>query len=172
MCEIRRIDMTQGADFQHADPITAYPIHRVVSVIDSLQEAKQAVHALREAGFSAQDIHLIQSQDFLAGVQEWKQRKNPLSQVVEIFLASYDEGFPGELMRSVGLLIAAIHLLAQQKRFNNYVHPSRKRRLSSRGAAFLMILSLSKLSEVQQQQLEHMTLHEELHIVYLLTCYA
>jgi hypothetical protein len=29
-------------------------------------------------------------------------------------------------MRSVGLLIAAIHLLAQQKRFKNYVHRSRE----------------------------------------------
>jgi len=45
----------------------------------------------------------------------------------------------------------------------------RKRRLSSRGAAFLMILSPSKLSKVQQHQLEHMTLHEELHTVYLLS---
>ncbi len=45
----------------------------------------------------------------------------------------------------------------------------RKRRLSSRGAAFLMILSPSKLSEVQQQQLEQMNLHEELHTVYLLS---
>ena len=88
--------MTPDAGFQHTDPVTSYPIHRVVCVIDSLQEAKQAVHALQDAGFSAEDIHLIQSQDFIAGVQEWKQRKNPLSQVVEIFLASYDEGFPGE----------------------------------------------------------------------------
>jgi transposase len=72
-------------------------------------------------------------------------------------------------MLSGGLLIVVIHLLPQQKRFNNYVHRSRKRRLSSRGAAFLMILSPSKLSEVQQQQLEHMTLHEELHTVYLLS---
>src|SRR5207302_9347770 len=44
-----------------------------------------------------------------------------------------------------------------------------KRRLSSRGAAFLMILSPSKLSGVQQQQLEQMNLHEELHTVYLLS---
>jgi transposase len=45
----------------------------------------------------------------------------------------------------------------------------RKRRLSSRGAAFLMILSPSKLSEVQQQQVEQMNLNEELHTVYLLS---
>lgn len=32
-----------------------------------------------------------------------------------------------------------------------------------------MILSPLKLSEVQQQQLEHMTLHEEHHTVYLLS---
>jgi len=45
----------------------------------------------------------------------------------------------------------------------------RKPRLSSRGAAFLMILSPSKLSKVQQHQLEQLTLHEELHTVYLLS---
>jgi transposase len=45
----------------------------------------------------------------------------------------------------------------------------RKRRLSSRGAAFLMILSPSQLSEVQQQQVEQMNLNEELHTVYLLS---
>jgi transposase len=45
----------------------------------------------------------------------------------------------------------------------------RKRRLSSRGAAFLMILPPSKLTRVQQQQIEHMNLHEELRTVYLLS---
>lgn len=88
--------MPSDAGFQHADPVTAYPLHRVVGVIDTLQEAQQAVHAMQDADFSAEDIHLIQSQDFIAGVQEWKQRRSPLVQVVEIFLASYDEGFPGE----------------------------------------------------------------------------
>ena len=45
----------------------------------------------------------------------------------------------------------------------------RKRRLSSRGAAFLMILSPSKLTKVQQQQIEQITLTEELRTVYLLS---
>ncbi len=45
----------------------------------------------------------------------------------------------------------------------------RKRRLSSRGAAFLMILSPSKLTKVQQQQVEQMNLNEDLHAVYPLS---
>lgn len=45
----------------------------------------------------------------------------------------------------------------------------RKRRLCSRGAAFLMILSPLKLTEVQQQQIEQITLTEELRTVYLLS---
>ena len=45
----------------------------------------------------------------------------------------------------------------------------RKRRLSSRGAAFLMILSPSKLTKVQQQQVAQMNLNEELRAVYLLS---
>lgn len=88
--------MPLDAGVQSTDPITAYPLHRVVGVINSLQEAKQAVHTLQDAGFSAENIHLIQSQDFIAGVQEWKQQRSHLVQVVEIFFASDDEGFPGE----------------------------------------------------------------------------
>lgn len=45
----------------------------------------------------------------------------------------------------------------------------KKRRLSSRGAAFLMIFPPSKLSKVQQQQIEQINLNEELHTVYLLS---
>src|SRR2546430_2127322 len=44
-----------------------------------------------------------------------------------------------------------------------------KRRLSSRGAAFLMILPSSKLTKVQQQQVAQMNLNEELQAVYLLS---
>jgi hypothetical protein len=85
--------MTSDAGFQHTRPIPSYPLHRLVGVIDTLQEAEQAVRALQDAGYHAQDVHLIPGQDFIAGVQEWKQRKSPLAQVVEIFLASDDEGF-------------------------------------------------------------------------------
>src|SRR5258708_16755340 len=42
----------------------------------------------------------------------------------------------------------------------------RKRRLSSRGASFLMILPPSKRTRTQQQQFEQMNLNEELHAVY------
>jgi len=45
----------------------------------------------------------------------------------------------------------------------------RKRRLSSRGAAFLMILPPSKLRKVQQQQVAQMNLNAELRVVYLLS---
>jgi transposase len=45
----------------------------------------------------------------------------------------------------------------------------RKRRLSSRGAAFLMILPPSKLSAVQRHQVEQITLNDELHAVYVLS---
>jgi transposase len=47
--------------------------------------------------------------------------------------------------------------------------PPKKRRLSSRGASFLMILSPSKLAKVQQQQVAQINRNEELHTVYLLS---
>ncbi len=46
---------------------------------------------------------------------------------------------------------------------------AKKRHLSSRGASFLMILLSSKLSEVQQQQVEQMKHNEDLRTVYLLS---
>jgi transposase len=46
---------------------------------------------------------------------------------------------------------------------------AKKRRLSSRRASFLMILPSSKLSEVQQHQVEHMRHNQDLHPVYLLS---
>ena len=45
----------------------------------------------------------------------------------------------------------------------------RKRRLSSRGASFLMILPPSKRTQAQQHQVEQMTLNEDLRAVYLLS---
>ena len=45
----------------------------------------------------------------------------------------------------------------------------RKRRLSSRGASFLMILPPSKRTQAQQHQVEQMTLNEDLRTVYLLS---
>jgi transposase len=45
----------------------------------------------------------------------------------------------------------------------------RKRRLSSRGAAFLMILPTSKLTQVQQQQVAQMNLNEDLRAAYQLS---
>jgi hypothetical protein len=45
----------------------------------------------------------------------------------------------------------------------------KKRRLSSRGAAFLMILPPWKLTKVQQQQVAQMNLNEDLRTVYLLS---
>jgi len=45
----------------------------------------------------------------------------------------------------------------------------RKRRLSSRGASFLMILPPSKRTQAQQHQVEQMNLNEDLRTVYLLS---
>lgn len=45
----------------------------------------------------------------------------------------------------------------------------KKRRLSSRGASFLMILPPSKLTKMQQQQIEQINFNEELRTVYVLS---
>jgi transposase len=45
----------------------------------------------------------------------------------------------------------------------------RKRRLSSRGASFLMIAPPSKRTQAQQQQVEQMNRNEDLRVVYLLS---
>ncbi len=105
--------MTQDSGSQHTRPVASYPRHQVVSVIDNLQEAEQAVKALQDAGYNAKDIRLISYQDFIEAFRELQQQHSSLSRLVHIFLKSYDEGFAGEMylqQAQQGHAILTVHI--------------------------------------------------------------
>jgi hypothetical protein len=61
---------------QRTFPKAPFPRRYIHSVIDDLQDAMQAVHALRAAGYDDRDIHLMASWDFVEAVELrlWWQR--------------------------------------------------------------------------------------------------
>ena len=63
-------------------PAAPFPRKYVHSVFDDLQDARQAEHTLRAAGFDARDIHIMTGWDYVEAVER---RQTLLS-----FLSSFD----------------------------------------------------------------------------------
>jgi hypothetical protein len=51
-------------------PAAPFPRKYVLSAFVDLQDARQAAHALRAAGFDERSIHVLQSRDFVAAVAQ------------------------------------------------------------------------------------------------------
>jgi len=64
-----------------------YPVNYIVSVIDDLDEAKAAVQAFKEAGYDANTVRLMDSQEALAKLDELNHQKN----VFQRFLSSFED---------------------------------------------------------------------------------
>lgn len=62
--------MTKDTAVQHVGSTLSFPSRHVMGVFGSWQEGEQAVQALVDAGYHAQDIALIASQDFPSALQE------------------------------------------------------------------------------------------------------
>jgi hypothetical protein len=62
--------MTKDTTVQHVGSTLSFPRKHVMGVFDSLQEGEQAVQALVDAGYHAEDIAFIPSQDFPSALQE------------------------------------------------------------------------------------------------------
>ena len=73
------------------------PTNYVIGVIEQLQEAEQAVQTLQTAGYAAQDMLLISSQDFIEAIQQRRQQTSAFKRAVHTFSVSSDEGFPADL---------------------------------------------------------------------------
>jgi hypothetical protein len=82
---------------QQVFPIAPFPKKYVHSVIDDLQQAQQAVHALHVAGYDARDIYLFASQEFVVVVEQRLQQQSRFLEALSRFLASTDDGFPGDI---------------------------------------------------------------------------
>ncbi len=79
------------------EPMRSLPTNYVIGVIDQLQEAEQAVQTLQKAGYAAQDMLLISSQDFIEAIQQRRQQTSAFKRAIHAFSVSSDEGFPADL---------------------------------------------------------------------------
>jgi len=87
--------MTQ--DSKNAFPTSSFPKDHVVAIIDTVEEAEQAVQALQQAGYSADGIYLFHSQDFVTSLETTQQQASGLAKLLHTFQASSDEGFAGNM---------------------------------------------------------------------------
>jgi hypothetical protein len=90
--------MTFHADQDPPQPPTpTFPTNHVVGIVKDLQEAEQALHALRNAGHAEDRIHLIPSQEVVEGMQGRVQDRNVLRKMLHQLATTSDEGSAGQL---------------------------------------------------------------------------
>ncbi len=90
--------MTKDTTFQHVGSTLSFPRKHVVGVFDSLQQGAQAVQALVDAGYHAQDIAFIPSQDVRSAFQEHLRKEGLFWRVIHYLQITTDEGSLGELL--------------------------------------------------------------------------
>src|ERR1700694_3983813 len=92
--------MTQDMTFQQVGSTLPFPGKHLVGVFGSLQEAEQAVQALVDAGYHAEDMALIKSQDFPSALQEHRRKEGRFWQMMHQLQVTTDEGSLGELLEA------------------------------------------------------------------------
>ncbi len=94
-------------------PVAPFLKKYVHSVFDDLQQARQAVQALHDAGYDARSVHLMQGQEFVAAVEQRHQQQSRLLETLMRFFSSTDDGFFGDVYLQEarrGHHILAVHL--------------------------------------------------------------
>ena len=90
--------MTFQADQGPLEPPTpTFPRHHVVGMVKDLQEGEQALQALRNAGHAEDQIHLIQSQEVVEGIQGRLEDPNLLRKILHQLGTTSDDGYAGQL---------------------------------------------------------------------------
>jgi len=84
--------MTKDTTFQHVSSTHPSPRKHVVGVFDSLQEGEQAVQALVDAGYHAEDIAFIPSQDVPSAFQEHSRKEGLFWRIIHRLQVTTDEG--------------------------------------------------------------------------------
>ena len=92
--------MTKDRTFQQVGSTLSFPGKHVMGVLDSLQEAEQAVQALVDAGYHVEDMALIPSQDFPSALQEHVRKEGRFWHMMHQLQVTTDEGSLGELLEA------------------------------------------------------------------------
>jgi len=104
--------MTQDMTFQQVGSTLPFPGKHLVGVFGSLQEAEQAVQALVDAGYHAEDMALIKSQDFPSALQEHRRKEGRYWQMMHQLQITTDEGSLSELLEAPAPQESAIIFLS------------------------------------------------------------
>lgn len=85
--------MTQAYHPKFPQTVTGsmYPVNYVVSVIDELDEATQALQAFKDAGYNANTVRLMNSQEALDKIHELEQQKNVFQRFISSFQDATDD---------------------------------------------------------------------------------
>jgi hypothetical protein len=100
--------MTKGRTFQHVGSTLTFPGKHVIGVFGVLQETEQAVQALVDAGYHAEDIALIPGQDVHSAFQEHLRKEGRFRQIMHHLQVTTDEGSLRELLEASGRQGSAI----------------------------------------------------------------
>src|SRR5260370_32692382 len=92
--------MTKDMTFRHVSSTLPAPGKHVVGVFDSLQEAEQAVQALVDAGYHAEDIALIPGQDVPSAFRERLRKEGLFWRIIHRLQVTTDEGSLRELLEA------------------------------------------------------------------------
>ena len=97
---------------QRVFPADSYPRKYVHSVFDDLQDAAQAIQALRAAGYDAGEIHFMESRDYVQAVERGNQQQSGLFNQLMRFVSSFDYDFADMYLREAyrGHHILAVRL--------------------------------------------------------------
>ncbi len=71
-------------------PADTFPHKYVHSVFEDRQDAEQAVQALLDAGFTADDINFMTSQDFIQAAEQGEHQNKSLAKSLSHFVSSLD----------------------------------------------------------------------------------
>ena len=92
--------MSKDMTVQHVGSTLTFPGKHVVAVFGALQEAEQAVQALVDAGYHAEDMALIPGQDVHSAFQEHLRKEGRFLQLMHHLQVTTDEGSLRELLEA------------------------------------------------------------------------
>ena len=104
--------MTKDRTFQQVNSTLSIPRKLVGGVFDSWQEGEQAVQELVDAGYPAEDITFIPSQDFPSAFQEHVRKEGRFWQMMHHLQVTTDEGSVGELFEAAARQGSHIMIIA------------------------------------------------------------
>ena len=88
---------SQGNQDPVGPPTPTFPTNHVVGIVKDFQEGEQALHALRNAGHAEDQIHLIQSQEVVEGIQGRLDDRNLWRKMLHQLKTTSDAGYAGRL---------------------------------------------------------------------------